>query len=271
MLCTNCGTSLPEGANFCFNCGMTVTPSPEAESPVAEPVVIPEEIPVAEPAVIPEEIPIPEQPLSPPAPAKKGTHWIPVLIMGLCTVLGLSLFFLLPNSTPSAEPQLQGESNADSPWFTLIEGELHFQEALYSGPSELTVPDTIGGSPVTALADACFAYCETITTVILPDSLESIGSNAFAGCTALRGIFIPEGVTYIGTDAFAGCTALEAICIPASMACIEPGAFDNCQNLRYILYTGIYAHWKDLYSGYISYKTQVHCTDGTFIHSRVIP
>ena len=107
--------------------------------------------------------------------------------------------------------------------------------------------------------------------MILPDTLESIGSNAFAGCTALRGIFIPEGVTYIGTDAFAGCTALEAICIPSSVEYIESGAFENCSSLHYILYTGIYTHWKNLYSGFISYKTQVYCSDGTFIHSRVKP
>lgn len=260
MLCTNCGTPLPEGAKFCLNCGTTASfPSPDNPT---EP-----EFPVS-----PDEISPPVQPEIPqPVPAKKGTHWVPLLIMALCTVLGLSLFYLLPASPASDPETIRGDVNADTPWFILIDGKLHFTEALYDGPPELTVPETIGGKPVTALGEYCFAWNETITTVILPDTLESIGSNAFAGCTALRGIFIPEGVTYIGTDAFAGCTALEAICIPSSVEYIESGAFENCSSLHYILYNGLYPHWKNLYSGFISYKTQVYCSDGTFIHSRVKP
>lgn len=264
MLCTYCGTSLPDGAKFCLNCGAAVSFPSVPES--AEP----------EPLVSAEETPIPEQyDLPAPTPLKKGTHWIPLMIMALCTVLGLSLFYLLPSTpetgTGNPRENLHGDVNADTPWFMLIDGKLHFTKALYDGPPELTVPETIGGKPVTELGEFCFAYNETITTVILPDTLESIGTNAFAGCTSLRGIFIPEGVTYIGTDAFSGCTALEAICIPASVEYIEHGAFESCANLRYILYSGIYTNWKELYSEYISYKTQVFCTDGTFIHSRIIP
>ena len=266
MLCTNCGTSLPEGANFCFHCGSTVAHPIATEIPEpgpAEPEVV---LPAAEPAA-------PEEPPGPPVPvpSKIGTHWIPLLIMALCTVLGLSLFYLLPSSPAPSASTLRGDSNADTPWFMLIDGKLYFTEALYDGPPELTVPETIGGKPVTELGEYCFAWNETITTVILPDTLESIGTGAFAGCTSLRGIYISEGATYISTDAFLDCTGMEAICIPASMEYIEPGAFDGCASLSYILYSGTYTHWKNLYTDYISYKTQVFCTDGNFIHSRVIP
>lgn len=59
----------------------------------------------------------------------------------------------------------------------------------YTGAdSELSIPATIMGYPVTA-----------------------IGCEAFMGCTTLTSITIPDGVTYIGVRAFAWCTNLSSM------------------------------------------------------------
>ena len=245
MLCVNCGCTVPEGAGFCPCCGEKM-PGVIAAAPAPQPE------PAAEPSV----------------PGKKGTHWIPLVIMALLCVLGLSLFFALPYD--SGEAAVENPAS-ETPWFYNDGGTLYFYEALYNGPAELTVPEIVDGQPVTALSQDCFAYCENLTTVILPDTLETIPDGAFEGCTAMRGIFIPEGVTYIGRNAFRNCTALEAICIPESVEKIESGAFDGCLSLRYILYSGIHSRWSDLYGDYICLETQVYCTDGTFIHRQRLP
>lgn len=261
-----------------------MTDAPEQTSPeapeVSEPEPMPENAPLPQeelsaqepisPSPEPEPFPIyqtspyqvPAQAAAqvPPAPPKQGNHWIPIAIMAVLCVLGLTLFLALPFDTPNT-PTI---SDSETPWFHNDNGTLYFYEEYYNGPEELTVPELVDGQPVTALAPYCFAGCD-FTTVILPDTLERIGANAFDSCANLRGIFLPEGVTYIGAEAFYCCFALEAICIPSTVKAIESDAFSGCLKLQYILYNGIHSHWLDLYEDMIGAGTQVYCTDGTFI------
>ena len=290
MLCPNCGTACPEIAKFCIECG-TRLPIPEAPVPPEAPEIsIPApdteppsqpapEVPAAVDAPVPPPeqsapaAPFPPQPCGtppseqPPIPRKQGTHWIPIAIMAVLCVIGLTLFFAFPFDSAAQSPS----SGSDTPWFYNDSGTLYFYEELYTGSPELTVPETVDGIPVTSLGSWCFAYTSRITTVILPDTLETIEASAFINCTALRGIYLPEGLTYIGADAFYGCVSLESICIPSTTEYIESGAFDGCSSLRYILYNGIHSHWNDLYHDYICMDTQVYCTDGTFIQRQRIP
>ncbi len=56
------------------------------------------------------------------------------------------------------------------------------------------------------------AFSETnITTVTIPSTLKMISSNAFYNCQYLTSITIPSAVTYIDQSAFSGCTALQSI------------------------------------------------------------
>ena len=68
-------------------------------------------------------------------------------------------------------------------------------------------------------------------SVIIPNSVTSIGMHAFGRCNDLTSINIPESVTYIGWDAFSGCTGLTSITIPNSVTSIGEGAFSGCNNL----------------------------------------
>lgn len=55
-----------------------------------------------------------------------------------------------------------------------------------------------------------------LTTVVLPQCLESIGSQAFFACDGLREITIPSTVKRIGDAAFSGCKAVETLTIEGS-------------------------------------------------------
>ena len=44
-----------------------------------------------------------------------------------------------------------------------------------------------------------------ITSITLPSSLQSIGSNAFRGCRELKEVYIPDSVTEIEAHAFSKC------------------------------------------------------------------
>lgn len=75
-----------------------------------------------------------------------------------------------------------------------------------------------------------FSNCKNLTSVSLPDSLQSTGS-AFYGCESLNSVNIPSGVTTIGYSSFYGCKSLKNITIPDSVTTIEERAFSDCEKL----------------------------------------
>ncbi len=59
----------------------------------------------------------------------------------------------------------------------------------------------------------------------------SIPEYAFCGCKSLTSIILPNGVQSIGNQAFGDCVSLSSIVIPSSVTDITMGAFMNC-NLK---------------------------------------
>ncbi|MBQ7924655.1 MAG: leucine-rich repeat protein [Clostridia bacterium] len=55
---------------------------------------------------------------------------------------------------------------------------------------------------------------KTVTELIIPDCVTSIGSSAFRDCSGLTSVVIPDSVTSIGNGAFKGCSGLTSITIP---------------------------------------------------------
>ena len=68
----------------------------------------------------------------------------------------------------------------------------------YTGAStEVTVPAELGGYPVVEVHSNAFQGNETITKVVLPESVREIGRYAFYGCWALAEIDLPkDSVSY---------------------------------------------------------------------------
>ena len=65
---------------------------------------------------------------------------------------------------------------------------------------------------VTEIPEA-FADCSKVTSIVIPDSVTSIGAYAFRYCTGLTNIVIPDSVTNIGDGAFEGCIGLTSISV----------------------------------------------------------
>lgn len=270
MICPNCGTEHEIRRPFCFNCGFPLpeeTIPTEAESLPAESfpseeciLTVPEE---ASPAVMAELPPMDEKatpaaPLPQQAPPVRGRHWPAVLIMAILSLIGTLLFFLIPETAPSAKP----EKNC----FAVEDGMLTFHEEYYTGDGSLTVPETVDGQTVIGLSQGCFRDCDSLYEILLPDTLFTVSDFAFAECDALRGVQLPEGVRYIGSNAFSKCRQLEAVHIPDSVKVIGANAFGSCTDLRFIFFDGTGASWNELYPDYITEGLQIHCSDGVFTH-----
>ena len=82
----------------------------------------------------------------------------------------------------------------------------------YATAESVIIPDRIDGLPVTEISPYAFSESQ-ITSIKLPDSLETIGECAFMFCENLKNIEIPESVKYICENAFNSCTAAESITI----------------------------------------------------------
>ena len=59
-----------------------------------------------------------------------------------------------------------------------------------------------------------FSHCTGLTSIVIPNSVTSIGGYAFGNCTSLTSIEIPDSVTSIGDYAFGNCTGLTDAYFP---------------------------------------------------------
>ena len=84
---------------------------------------------------------------------------------------------------------------------------------------------------VTSIVSSAFYNRYNVTSIILPESIVSIGERTFEGCSSLTSINIPKGVTSIGRKAFYDCANLTSIIIPDGVTSIEDHTFLGCKKL----------------------------------------
>ncbi len=85
------------------------------------------------------------------------------------------------------------------------------------GVTALTLPAELAGRTQLHIGPgACAAAGNVLTSVTLPTSILTIGSNAFSG-QPLTSVVIPEGVTAIGIGAFGGCSGLTSVTLPSTL------------------------------------------------------
>ena len=87
---------------------------------------------------------------------------------------------------------------------------------------------------VTRIGDRAFEGCLSLTSIAIPNSVESVGWMAFYGCSSLTDINIGNSVKNIESGAFYGCSSLTSIKIPNSVTSIGDMAFCACTSLTSI-------------------------------------
>lgn len=85
--------------------------------------------------------------------------------------------------------------------------------------------------------------------VVLPDDLQTIGTEAFMNDTSLRTVQLPEGIRTIGARAFKDST-LSLINLPGSLAMIDDSAFEGVESFSIIADRGSYAYQWAIDQGY---------------------
>lgn len=120
----------------------------------------------------------------------------------------------------------------------------------------LEVVDFSKATSLKEIEKDAFYYCTSLKEIILPESLELLGSGAFDSCKALKKvtmqgsalreltkevfrncislehITIPESVRKIGKECFAHCTSLQQIDLPSELKQLGIDVFSECSALK---------------------------------------
>lgn len=121
-----------------------------------------------------------------------------------------------------------------------------------------SVTSVVIPSGVVSIGNYAFSGCAGLTALTIPSGVVSIGGYAFSGCTGLQALIVPSGVVSIGDYAFSGCAGLTSLILPASIMSAGDKPFAGCANLT-VYYAGTKAQWEAL--GVEAEGINVICSD----------
>jgi hypothetical protein len=108
----------------------------------------------------------------------------------------------------------------------------------------------------TFLSDGLFSYCTSLTSIVIPDSVKTIGNGVFHTCSGLTEVTIGSGVTTMGYDVFKNCSGLSEITCHAVIApSIDSDTFRNIKQngTLYVPAGSDYSSWMSTSSDYLGY------------------
>lgn len=124
-----------------------------------------------------------------------------------------------------ADDERETFTSGDYEYALLDDGTIEITK--YNGSADhLAIPATLDGKTVTAIGDSAFYFCDSLTTVSIPDSVTSIGDGAFYYCDSLTSVSIPDSVTSIGDYAFGDCSNLT-LTVPRNSYAAEYAKTNN--------------------------------------------
>ena len=97
--------------------------------------------------------------------------------------------------------------STESTYTFIIENDVVATASIKDEMKSFNFTSTYTSCEITGLKD------KTVTEVVVPDCVTSIGDSAFSGCDNLTSVTIPDSVTLIGEEAFYGCNNLTSITV----------------------------------------------------------
>lgn len=121
------------------------------------------------------------------------------------------------------------------------------------------------------VAGGAFAGLDTLSEVVIPDSVVSVGASAFAGCEQLLKIGFGSGLRRIGDGAFRQCVRLSEISVPTGTTHIGAYAFANCTALsRIYMPDSVTNIGKDAFLQSAYFRNEMNRENGTLYIGRYL-
>ncbi|MBR4661548.1 MAG: leucine-rich repeat protein [Clostridia bacterium] len=150
---------------------------------------------------------------------------------------------------PTTAPDVPAHAVEDGFEYAVSNGEATVVRYT-GGGTDVTVPETLGGVPVTGIGGIAFTSSDpAVKSVVLPESVTALPEYAFCRCFSLETVSIP-GVREIGDSAFYDCKSLRSIDIPDAVEKIGGRTFARCTSLRSVGFpAGLYEIGKYAFYG----------------------
>lgn len=175
---------------------------------------------------------------------------------GLCFTEG-DLIWSLARVDGGSQPEADPFLTEDGFRFEVMEDGTARITGYEGSADEVIIPAAIGEYTVTAIGDHVFGG-SYMSTVVIPETITSIGRGAFAHCLYLEKLNIPDGVTEIGESLAENSESLVSVTIPGSVSAVPEAAFVNCAALTEVtLGEGIIEIGSGAFSGCESLETIV--------------
>lgn len=144
----------------------------------------------------------------------------------------------LPGTLTSIDGSFQCFSNVTE--LTIPGSVTQFNGSFENMDSLQTLTFAEGVREIGQGAGSMVSGCDSLTTIILPSTLEAINANScFSNATALTTISLPDGLQFGSSTLghFSGCTSLTSMTLPKSMTQIPMSMFFGCTSLTTVTAT----------------------------------
>ena len=130
--------------------------------------------------------------------------------------------------------------------------------------TSVNIPNCITSISTIDYPVPAFNVCTGLTSIIIPNSVTTIGNNAFNGCSGLTSITIPNSVTSIGDSAFNNCSGLASVTVEATTPpTLGSGAFNGTASGRKIYVPSASVNTYKAASGWSSYASDIEAIPTT--------
>lgn len=180
-------------------------------------------------------------------------------IMAVCLVFGVAV---IPENIAPVVSMTESAATYGDFSYSLISDKTAVKITEYTGlDAEVVIPAEIDGLPVTYIGDGAFESNKGLASVVIPDSVNTIGWSAFSDCIALTSVTLPanlkkldpyvfkdckrltedivllEGITSMESGVFWGCSSLTSVSLPKYIKTVSAYSFVGCAELEIISFT----------------------------------
>ena len=89
---------------------------------------------------------------------------------------------------------------------------------------------------VVQIGEYAFTNCQSLSSIIFTNTVQSIGESAFSSLKELKNISFTDSITAIEDSAFYGCEGLTSITLPKNLQIVKNAVFFRCTSLENIVF-----------------------------------
>ena len=123
----------------------------------------------------------------------------------------------------------------DEIWYTSSDGSIVSPTKGKFGAATIVSNTYLNGkgvikfsAPVTTIVEKAFYSSRNLTSLTLPEGLETIEDSAFNGCQAMVSISLPSTLERLGKSAMRLCTSLAYVTLPDNLVYMGTHPFEKC-------------------------------------------